>query len=129
MGLEATIQAGIVTAFEAAGDLVGEIILTRQQAGTFDPVAGTAPQIEVEFCFEGIVDEVSESAPAGGGQRASGGSEIEQAEATVYLKPTDTDPVRGDALRIGDTKYRVLTVDPLKPNGRTVLLWTLGVAR
>lgn len=129
MGLEATIQAAVVTAFDAADDLVASVVLTRQQAGQYDAANGNMAHVEVEFEFEAIVDEVSETAPSGGGQRATGGSEIEQAEATVYMKPGETDPVRGDVLRIGETKYRVLTVDPLKPNGVTVLLWTIGVAR
>lgn len=126
MGLEATIQAGIVQAFEAVGDLVAEVWLTRQKSGAYDSDTGDVTTVEATYKFEAIIDEVMED---GGGQRVQGGSEVEAIDAKVYMKPTgETDPVRGDVLRIGDTSYRVVTVEPLKPGGVTVLLWQLGVA-
>lgn len=128
MGLQATIQAGIVTAFEAADDLVAEVWLTRQVAGVYDSGTGDVPSTEATYKFDGIIDEVKETGSASGDAGSTGGSEVEQVDLLAYLMPGQTDPVRGDILRVGETKYRVVTVDPLKPDGVTVLLWTLGIA-
>lgn len=125
MGLEATIQAGIEQAFTAVGDLVAEVWLTRQTTGAYDSSTGDITTVEATYKFEAVIDEVMED---GGGERATGGSEVESIDAKVYMKPGETVPVRGDVLRIGDTRYRIITVEPLKPGGVTVLLWQLGVA-
>ena len=127
MGLQATIQAAVVTAFEAVGDLVATVVLTRQVTGAYDAATGDVTMVESSYEFEAIVDEVMEGASTSGGQRATGGAEVETVSAKVYMKPGDVDPVRGDVLRINETKYRVLKSEPLKPDGKTVLLWQLEV--
>lgn len=127
MGLTAQVQAGIELAFNAADDLVGALWLTRQEQSSFDPATGDVTQVEVEFEFRGVVDKSSSSGEFDG-STGTAGAEVEGTTHEAVMKPAETEPKVGDVLRVGDQRLRVLSVDPIAPDGSTVLLWILGLA-
>jgi len=127
MSLLAQVQAGVDLAFRVTDDLVAEVWLTRQQQNGYDATTGDATVTEVEFKFEGIVDTAKESGESIS-DTGTAGSEVDGSEANVILKPGATDPQVGDVLRIGDRRHRVLNVEPVKPDGETVIIWQLKVA-
>lgn len=127
MGLTATVQAAIDLAFEKADDLVAEVWLTRQRQTGYDAATGDATVLEVEFKFEAIVDKADKRGIFDS-DTGSAGSEVDGSQIEVVMKPGDTIPKVGDVLRVGEERHRVLSVDAVKPDGSTVLLWQLMVA-
>ena len=130
MGLTATVQAGIDTAFAQAGDLVGEIWLTRESTGTFNPATGDVTSVEVEFSFDGIIDTRKKAGSFGSSDNVAAGADINRDSVLVYLKPADdVVPEVGDVLRINESKLRISSVNPVMPDGVTVLLWELEAVK
>lgn len=128
MALTAQIQAAVDLAFAAADDLVASVWLTRQQGGAYDPATGDVPQAEAEFLFEGVVDRAGNFGTFSSRGQGESGSEVEASSVRIYLKPGETDPEVGDVLRIGDERFRINSISPVKPDGVTVLIWELEVS-
>lgn len=127
MSLLAQVQAAVDLAFEKADDLVGEFWVTRQKQSSYDGQTGDVTTIEVEYKFEGVA---AKSLTKGSTDSDTGtsGSEIDSTTQDVLLKPGETDPIVGDVLRVGEQRHRILEVDPVKPDGVTVVVWQLKVS-
>lgn len=127
MSLTAQIQAAVDLAFASAGDLVAEVLILRQEAGSYNAATGDVAQAEADFYFEGVVDRAGTFGQFSSRGQGESGSEVEGSAVRVYLKPGEVDPEVGDVCRIGDERFRVASINPVKPDGVTVLIWELEV--
>lgn len=129
MSLEAQVQAAVARAFDLAGDLIGDVYLTRKVQGDYDAATGDAPQADVPFKFRGVVALSKSNGGYSRNSAASLGSEVDTTTDKIFLEPRDdcVEPQIGDVARAGDDSYRVDKVNRIKPSGRTVFLWELLV--
>jgi len=126
VSIQATVQAGVETAFASLGDLVASVWLVRQVAGSYSSEEGEITFQDIEFEYEAIIDDSEHTGEA----QSSGATDVEKSTSLVYMKPAnDVGPVRGDELRINEDRFRILNVNPIKPNGVDVLLWEVKISR